>query len=147
MQAGRDSTRDEEPREERGVRRWLFFGLGWLFFGLGALGAVVPGLPTTVFMIGALWAFSRSSERFHSWLYHHRVFGPPLQRWQRDRVIPPGVKLLAFSCMGASLLYVGLVVRPAWYVLGAMIAVITVGVVYIGRTPSRVRSSDEPSSH
>jgi len=49
----------------------LYFLLGWCFFGLGAVGTVVPGLPTTPFMLLALWAFSKSSQHFHDWLYTH----------------------------------------------------------------------------
>ena len=68
----------------------FYLTLGILFFVLGAIGALVPGLPTTVFMLLALWAFARSSQRFHDWLYYHRVFGPPLQRWHRhDTVAQP----------------------------------------------------------
>ena len=60
-------------------------GLGWTFFALGLLGTVLPLVPTTPFMLLALWAFSVGSERFHRWLYHHPVFGPPLRRWSEER--------------------------------------------------------------
>lgn len=85
--------------------RAVYLLLGFLFFALGAVGAVVPGLPTTVFMLLALWAFARSSERFHHWLYHHRLFGPPLQEWQNHRVIPLRAKVLAVTMMTGSLVY------------------------------------------
>jgi uncharacterized protein len=83
----------------------VYLLLGFLFFGLGAVGVVVPGLPTTVFMLLALWAFARSSERFHDWLYHHRLFGPPLQEWHNYHVIPRRAKVLAIGMMAASLVY------------------------------------------
>jgi len=83
----------------------VYLSLGIFFFALGAIGAVVPGLPTTVFMLLALWAFARSSERFHDWLYHHPLFGPPLQEWHRYRVIPLRAKALAITMMAASLVY------------------------------------------
>jgi uncharacterized membrane protein YbaN (DUF454 family) len=49
------------PRPARSrLARWLLAGLGVLCVGLGALGAVVPGLPTAVFLLGASWCFARS---------------------------------------------------------------------------------------
>lgn len=86
--------------------RLFFFILGWFFFALGVVGAFLPVLPTTPIMLLALWCFARSSDRFHNWLYTHRVFGPPLQQWQEYRVIPVVAKCTAVFFMTASLIYV-----------------------------------------
>ncbi len=93
----------------------LYFILGWVFVGTGVIGAFLPVLPTTPFMILALWMFSRSSVRFHHWLYTHPLFGPSLQKWQRYRVIPPLAKTAAVSMMTMSFVYL-LVwsTVPAW---------------------------------
>jgi len=122
--------RSQSPKSS--YARWAYLGLGWLFVGLGALGAVLPVLPTTPLMIVALWAFSKSSATFQRWLYRHRVFGPPLQRWQQYRVIPPPAKLTAVGAMAASLAYLaaftaappallivtgGLMLAAAWYIV------------------------------
>ena len=120
-------------------RRIALLALGWIFFALGAVGTVLPLVPTTPFMLLALWAFSASSARFHRWLYEHRVFGPPLQRFRRDRVVPRWTKALAIGSMSASLAYAGLVERAPWYGLLAMAAVMIAGVLYISRFPSRPR--------
>ena len=87
------------------MNRTFYFILGWLFFAVGAIGAVLPVLPTTPFMLLALWAFSRSSQRFYNWLYNHRFFGPPLQAWQQYRVIPRSAKVMAVTVMLASSIY------------------------------------------
>ena len=84
---------------------WLF---GWLNVGLGLIGVVVPLMPTTVFLLIALWAFSQSSPRFHNWLYHHPRFGPALQAWHRDRAIPLAGKILAVVAMTASVVWLAL---------------------------------------
>lgn len=118
-------------------RRWLMLGLGWTFFAIGLVGALLPLVPTTPFMLLALWAFSIGSERFHRWLYHHPVFGPPLQRWQRDRVIPLWAKVLSLGSMTGSFLWAWFGTDAPWYGLLAMAAVMAAGAAYILRFPSQ----------
>jgi len=85
--------------------RILYFSLGWLFFFTGAVGVVLPVLPTTPFMLLALWAFSKSSQRLHNWLYHHKLFGPPIQQWCKHRVIPLQAKVIALIFMSVAMVY------------------------------------------
>lgn len=95
--------------------RFLYFCLGWLFFAIGVAGAFLPVLPTTPFMLLALWMFSRSSQRFHDWLYQHRIFGPPLQRWQQYRVIPWTAKAVSVSMMSISFVLMVMYSPMPWW--------------------------------
>jgi len=89
--------------------------LGWLLFGVGFVGIFVPVLPTTPLMLLALWCFSRSSDRFHDWLYTHKYFGPPLQQWHQYRVIPLTAKYIAILFMTGSLVYIVVfLTTPVW---------------------------------
>jgi uncharacterized membrane protein YbaN (DUF454 family) len=98
---------------------------------------VVPGLPTTPFMLLALWAFSKSSKRFHDWLYSHPFFGPPLQDWERHRVISLPVKILALLAMVGALTYMVLGAGvPAWVSL-LTAAVMAYGAYFILGKPSK----------
>lgn len=119
------------------VTRILLLILGWTFLALGIVGAFLPLLPTTPFLILSLWAFSRSSQRLHDWLYHHRLLGPRLQDWRANRVIPLRVKLTAWGAMAASLAYATFVTRAPWPLLLGMAVVMLIGVVYVARCPSR----------
>jgi len=116
--------------------RIIYFILGWLFFTLGAIGVLLPVIPTTPFMLLALWAFSRSSERFHNWLYHHRFFGPPLQMWNKYRVIPLAAKIMSVSFMSISFIYM-MIFSPVGIVLKFIIAVLMIyGAWFILTKPS-----------
>jgi len=125
------------PATPRGWRIG-FFLLGWLFFGVGAVGAVLPVLPTTPFMILALWAFARSSKRFHDWLYTHRIFGPPLRRWSEHRVIPRHAKAAAVTAMSASLIYLIWFSNAPAYTIILTALIMAVGAAYVLTRPSRI---------
>ena len=118
--------------------RTVYFLLGCGFFGLGAVGTVVPGLPTTPFMLLALWAFSKSSRRLHDWLYAHPVFGPPLQRWRNHRVIPIRAKLLAVVTMAASFAYLAFFATINVWIKVSIALVMLYGATFILSKPSQV---------
>ena len=77
--------------------RVLWVGLGCLFVGLGAIGAVVPGMPTTVFLVLAAACFIRSSQRLYDWLISNKTFGPYLKDYREGKGIPRTAKVLALS--------------------------------------------------
>ncbi len=118
------------------ARRLALIGLGWLCVAAGLVGIIIPGMPTTIFLILALWAFSRSSERFHNWLYTHPRFGPPLRAWREHRAIPTRAKILAVTVMAASVAAVG-VVSKNWLAGAALAALLTPIAVFIVTRPSR----------
>ena len=68
-------------------KKILLISFGWLFVALGIVGAVLPILPTTPFLILALACFSKSSPRFHQMLLNNRWLGAPLQQWEESRTI------------------------------------------------------------
>ncbi len=83
--------------------RIVYLCLGSIFTALGFVGVFLPLLPTVPFLLLAVWCFARSSERFHAWLYHHPKYGPAIQAWDRDRVIPIRAKVAACTMMAASM--------------------------------------------
>lgn len=110
------------------MTRLLLRALGGVCVGIGLIGVVVPGLPTTIFMIAALWAFSRSSPRFEAWLLNHPRFGPPLRTWREERAIPIRAKRLATLAIAVSWVIIVLTTGSVWIAflaaagLGAVLA-------------------------
>lgn len=91
------------------TKRLFLIGLGWFSFALGVIGIFLPVMPTTPFILLAAWAFSQSSERFHTWLLEHRHFGPMVRTWQHERALQRRVRnrvifLLWLSLVCSSLL-------------------------------------------
>ncbi|MDF2097435.1 YbaN family protein [Aquibaculum arenosum] len=76
---------------------WLLFGLAATATGL--VGAVLPLLPTTPFLLLAVFAFARSSPRLHSWLLDHPHFGPLIYNWQQHGGIDRRSKRIAVAVM------------------------------------------------
>jgi len=90
----------------RPVIKIILIAFGWLNVVIGAIGIIVPGLPTTIFLIIALWSFSQSSDRFHKWLYNHRLLGSPVREWTQHGTIPRKAKVLAIFAMSVSLVFI-----------------------------------------
>jgi uncharacterized membrane protein YbaN (DUF454 family) len=84
--------------------RLLYGGLGWCAVALAIAGVIVPGLPTTVFVLAASYCFSRSSSRFERWLRENRWLGPPLQRFARGGGMPPSAKRATLIAMWTAIL-------------------------------------------
>lgn len=110
-----------------------YAALGVLCVGLGIIGVIVPGMPTTVFLIVALWAFSRSSEKLHHWLYDHPRFGRALRNWQLHRIIPRRAKIAATATMALSLVILWLTTQNGWLELGVGVTLVAVALWLVTR--------------
>lgn len=76
---------------------------GWTCTGLGIVGAFLPVMPTTPFLLVALWAFSKSSPRLQRWLMNHPRYGATLRDWHEHGAIGTNIKLVAVIAMLASI--------------------------------------------
>ncbi|WLH47558.1 YbaN family protein [Pseudomonas beijingensis] len=81
------------------LTQWLFALLAYTSLAIGLVAIVVPGLPTTEFILLAAWAATRSSPRLSAWLENHRLFGPMLHNWRNGKVIPRRAKVGATASM------------------------------------------------
>lgn len=94
-------------------KRLVFGGLGCLFVALGVIGAFLPVMPTTPFLIVAAGCFARSSPRLEAWLLDHPRFGPTLRAWRERGAIPRRVKAIACAGMAAGYAVFFLTVQPS----------------------------------
>jgi hypothetical protein len=78
--------------------------MGWGAVSLGIAGLVIPGLPTTVFVLIAFYCFSKSSPNLAQWLLEHRWLGPSLRRHFADGGLSKAAKRAALAAMWTSIL-------------------------------------------
>jgi len=126
------------PEALRSRLRWLWLIVAYLAIGLAALGVVLPGLPSTEFVLLAAWAASRSSPRLAAWLENHPWFGPSLRNWHNGGVIARRTKIISLTAMLFSLAILTLTVshRPSVYFAAAGMAC---GALWIWSRPERPR--------
>ncbi|MBC7137102.1 MAG: YbaN family protein [Oceanibaculum nanhaiense] len=118
--------------------RVTLYALGCIFAALGLIGAFLPVVPTVPFLLVAVWCFSRSSPRFHHWLYTHPTFGPPIRNWFQHGIVPLKGKLYAVGGMAASWLMTVIFVFDDWLKPALMGGTMMLIGLYVCTRPSRV---------
>lgn len=118
------------------VLRGVYLTLGWICVALGAIGVVLPGWPTTVWILVATFFFARSSPRFYGWIMDHRLFGPLIRDWRDGRGLSARAKTWAVVSIvlsiGTSIVLIGV----AW--IGALLLLIAVTLcIYLLTLPTK----------
>lgn len=121
--------------------RWLWNLGGFASLGTGIVGIYVPGLPTTVFFIMALFCFTKGgNEKWRQWLLNRPVFGPILRDWEAEKSIPLWVKWVSCSCIVGFGGFSVFIVHNLW-VKGIIAAVCLAGIAYIVTRKTKVVGS------
>lgn len=79
--------------------RIIWFAIGALALSLGVIGAVLPFLPTTPFVILAAFAFGKSSPALQARLERSRMFGGVIADWRANGAIAPRYKAISVVMM------------------------------------------------
>lgn len=118
------------------VRRALWLALGWVSLALAVIGAILPVMPTTVFVLVAAAAFARSSPRMERLLVENRFTGPVILSWRESRSIPARARTLAITMVilgcGTSAVLV-----PVDVARWSLVAIAAGLVFFLARLPTR----------
>jgi uncharacterized membrane protein YbaN (DUF454 family) len=124
------------PAAAGGFKRLLLLAVAALAVVLGLVGVVLPGLPTTPFVLVASYCLLRSSPRLHARMLNSNLFGSLLRDWHLHRGLRPHVRYKATAVivlvLGASVLFTALPLAVKFVIL----AVGIVGATYVWRLPS-----------
>lgn len=121
------------------MARTFFLMLGLVFTALGVVGAFLPLMPTTVFLILAAGCFARSSPRLEAWLMDHAQFGPTLRAWRERGAIPRPAKVMACAGMAFGFVVFFLTAHPQVWLALTVAAALAACAVFVVSRPSASR--------
>lgn len=118
------------------MTRALFLVLGLAFTALGVVGAFLPLLPTTVFLILAAGCFAKSSPRLEAWLMTHPQFGSTLRAWRENGAISRPAKAMACGGMALGFAVFYLTAQPGPWLALAVAAALGACAAFVMSRPS-----------
>lgn len=129
--------------------RWLLVTAGVVLVGIAAIGAVVPGLPTVIFLLGASWCFARSCPWLEERLIRIPLFRPFFVYLDTGAHMPRRVVIatlvVMWAAIGSSSLLVGTGEDPRPRLAAVIVAAGLVGTIFFLRMArKRVRLGDPP---
>ena len=122
-----------------GTRRATYLLLGWLMTVLGIIGAFLPVMPTTIFLILAAACFARSSPKLEARILNHPQFGPLVRDWRAHGAIPRKAKVLACTGMAGGFVIFFLSAHPATWLALAVAGVLGLCAAFVVSRPSGSR--------
>lgn len=122
------------------MKKMTYLIIGHLCLILGIIGAFIPVLPTTPFLLLAAFLYSQSSPKLHNWIISHKYLGPPVKDWQDRGVIGLKAKIIATVMI---ILVIGLrfpsLAVNMWIKVSATIILMAV-LIFIWTRPSKIKS-------
>lgn len=122
------------PPLATGLRRFAYVVAGLVCVGLAYLGAILPGLPTTPWVLLASYYFSKSSPKLERWLKRSPISGKLLRDWDEHRGIRKPVKVFAV-CLIVTVVTLSIVLGglPVWvkWVIGGLATIGVCTVVFV----------------
>tara|TARA_Y100000817_G_C16683396_1_gene466956 strand:- start:293 stop:718 length:426 start_codon:yes stop_codon:yes gene_type:complete len=115
-------------------KKYLYMAIGFAALFMAYVGVITPGIPFTGFLIIAAWAFGKSSEKWHNYLYTHSIFGPFLHNWETERVFPRKARYLMMLSMWFSSTIVWITTKSIVFT-GAVVLIMILAILWTNRYP------------
>lgn len=127
-----DASDGASPTRRRALASWLWGAAGLVSFGLGVLGAILPLIPTTPFILLAAFCFARSSRKLNAWFQSTKLYKSVFEGLltRKSMTIAAKLKLLAPITL---LLAVSFALMGSVPIGRIVVAIIFIGhIVYFG---------------
>ena len=89
---------------------------------LGVVGIFIPVLPTTPFLLLAVFFYLRSSKKLYEWLLQHRVFGTYIYNYITYKAVLKSTKVFAEIFLWSGLI-ISMTLVNSWYIRALLLTV------------------------
>jgi uncharacterized membrane protein YbaN (DUF454 family) len=141
------TSAESRPLAVEGARRVVYLTLAAIFFALAVLGALLPVLPTTPFLLLTSFLLVRSSPALNDRLLRSQTFGPLLEDWHRHRGVRPRVKAISIGCSLTAVALSAIYGNLSPLGLGLLAAIAVTGIVVLLRLPVIRAGTTRKGSH
>ena len=124
----------------------IYLVLAAICFLLGIVGVILPGLPTTPFLLLTSYFLIRSSPRLNEKLLQSKWFGPILIDWQVHGGVRADVKVKAVSVVAIAVCATTFFVKARPLLTAVVVASALVGIFVIWRLPAPRAYATLPSA-
>ena len=108
---------------------------GLFFVGLAILGAALPVLPTTPFLLVAAACFAKSSPYLYQKLLSNKIFGPLIRDWREHKAIPKRGKKIALLSMLLAVAWSCYVLRDQLWLQLLVIVLVAGPFIFVSKLP------------
>jgi len=122
-------------------RQVLLIACGTASVGVGVIGAFVPLLPTTPFLLLAAYLFGRSSERLYRLLLGNRLIGEYLRLYYEGRCMSRRHKVVTLALLWIALASTAALVAESWWLRGVLGSVGLAVTAHVLMLPTEKRST------
>jgi len=98
------------------IKQYLLIICGSISLILGIVGAFLPVLPTTPFLLLTIFCYLRSSHRLYQWVINNKIFGTYIYNYMTYRAISKSTCIHTFIFLWLSLILSMVIIKDAWIV-------------------------------
>ncbi|NLB21167.1 MAG: DUF454 domain-containing protein [Clostridium sp.] len=100
--------------KEGTLLKYVYISLGFVFFALGAIGALVPVLPTTPFLLLASAFFAKGSDKYTIWFHSTKLYKNHLKTFYENRSMTRKTKIFLLT-FATTMMFLSLLSLPNIY--------------------------------
>jgi len=120
------------------LKKHIYTVIASAFVAIGTIGIFVPLLPTTPFLLLAVYFYMNSSRRHLKWLLKNRYLGMYIHNYTSKKGMPLWLKIRTISLLWITLIF-GMIFATQNLHLRLFLAVVGIGVtihIYVKKTSS-----------